>query len=127
MHLDPFIRVNDLPFTASKEDVQRLHGTPLKTGRNSVGLNELDYGSVIYRFQDCGRLEEVTLQAAVVIIGRRSIGFDALSFFLRAEDESCFERAGFLVSPRFGIAFDPTEPFWVTALAAHCLDEWRRL
>lgn len=127
MNLDPFIRVNDLPFTASAEDVRRLYGKPLKTGRNSVGLNELDYGSVIYRFQDCGRLEEVTTQAAVISIGQRSIGFDALSFFIQAEDDDCFERAGFLVSPRFGIAFDSKEPFWVTALAAHCLDEWRRL
>ena len=38
-----------------------------------------------------------------------------------------FRRAGFVVSPAFGLAFDPTEPPWVTALAAHCLAEWRAL
>lgn len=127
MNLDPFTRVDDIPFSASKEEVVRLRGTPQTTGRNGVGLDELDYGPVIYRFQACGRLEEITMQAPIMIIGSRSIAFDALSSFVRATDESCFERARFLVTPRFGFAFDPQEPFWVTALAAHCLDEWRRL
>ena len=36
-------------------------------------------------------------------------------------------RAGFVVSPRFGLAFDPGEPSWVTALARHCLPQWEAL
>ena len=46
---------------------------------------------------------------------------------LRAHDGQVFERAGFVVSPRFGLAFVPAEPDWVTALAAHCVDTWRAL
>jgi hypothetical protein len=38
-----------------------------------------------------------------------------------------FECAGFLVSPRYGLAFVPAEPDWATALAAHCLPAWRAL
>ncbi|WP_418128017.1 hypothetical protein [Variovorax sp. KK3] len=102
-------------------------GQPSKSGRNDVGLNELDYGNVVYRFQDCGRLEEVTTQAPLLIVGQATVGFDALAAFVRSEDSGAFERAGFLVSPRFGLAFDPGEPCWVTALAAHCIGEWRAL
>ena len=40
---------------------------------------------------------------------------------------AAFVRAGFLVSPRFGLAFVPDQPDWVTALAAHCIGAWRAL
>ena len=95
--------------------------------RNGVGLDEMDYGDVVYRFQASGRLEEITLQAQVVAIGNVVVPFDALAAFVRGQDGEAFERAGFLVSPRFGLAFDPTEPFWVTALARHCIPEWEAL
>jgi len=104
-----------------------MRGQPVSTGRNAVGLNELDYLSVVYRFQDGGRLEEITLQARVVNFGNVAVPFDALASFVWREDPGVFERAGFVVSPRFGLAFDPDEPLWVTALAAHCLDAWRAL
>ncbi|MGJ7509037.1 hypothetical protein [Variovorax sp. GT1P44] len=127
MHLDPFVRVDETPFSASREEVVKLRGVPARTCRNGVGLNEMDYQWIVYRFQDCGRLEEITLQARVVNIGNVSVPFAALASFLRANDPSAFEKAGFLVSPLFGLAFDPDEPFWVTALAAHCLDAWRAI
>ena len=127
MNLLPFASVDGTPFSVSREALLKLRGEPLRSGRNGVGLNELDYGSVIYRFQDNGKLEEVTMQAPVLIIGPVTMPFEALASFVRSEDPGAFERAGFVVSPRFGMAFDPDEPFWVTALAAHCLDEWRAI
>ena len=30
-------------------------------------------------------------------------------------------------SPRYGIAFVPDEPCWVTALAKHCVAEWEAI
>lgn len=36
-------------------------------------------------------------------------------------------RARFVVSPLYGIAFDPFEPAWVTALARHCIPQWEAL
>ena len=125
--LAPYEQVDDTPFSASRADIVRVRGTPWKTGRNDVGLNEMDYGDVVYRFQDCGRLEEVTLQAKVVALGNVAVPFAALAPFIRRQDPEAFERAGFLVSPGFGLAFDPGEPFWVTALARHCIPEWRAL
>jgi hypothetical protein len=127
MNLDPFISVDETPFSASREEVLKMRGKPARTGRNGVGLHELDYESVVYRFQDSGWLEEITMQAPVVNIGNLSVPFTALASFVRTTDSSAFERAGFLISPRFGLAFDPEEPFWITALAAHCLDAWRAL
>ena len=127
MKLDPFERVDDTPFTISREGVLRERGAPWREVRNGVGLNEMDYGDVVYRFQDSGRLEEITLEAEVLSIGNVAIPFASLAAFIRANDAEAFERARFLISPAFGLAFDPAEPYWVTALARHCLPEWRRL
>ena len=127
MRLQPYTQVDDTPFSVSSADIERDRGKPWRAGRNGVGLNELDYGEVIFRFQDCGRLEEITLQAKVVTLDNVAIPFDALAAFIRAQDAEAFERAGFLVSPALGLAFDPSEPFWVTALARHCIPEWKAL
>ncbi|RZL90079.1 MAG: hypothetical protein EOP82_16955 [Variovorax sp.] len=127
MNLDPFVRVDETPFSTSREEIVKARGEPTRTCRNGVGLHELDYDSVVYRFQDCGRLEEITMQAPVVNIGDASVPFAELASFVRTSDPSAFEKAGFLITPKFGLAFDPGEPFWVTALAVHCLDSWRAL
>jgi hypothetical protein len=127
MKLHSFIQVDDTPFSASSTEIRRSRGEPWRSQRNGIGLNELDYGDVIYRFQDCGRLEEVTMQAEVVTLGNVAVRFAALAGFIRSQDPEAFERAGFLVSPGFGLAFDPAEPFWVTALARHCIPQWHAL
>ena len=127
MKLDPYVQVDSAPFTLSSRDVLRARGEPWRALRNDVGLNEMDYGDVVYRFQDSGRLEEITLQAEVVHIGNVAVPFESLAAFIRGQDPEAFERAGFLISPQFGMAFDPSEPFWVTALARHCLPEWKSL
>jgi len=127
MKLDPFISVDETSFTTSQDEVVMMRGKPARAGRNSIGLHELDYESVVYRFQDNGRLEEITVQAPVVNIGNLAVPFTALASFVRTSDPSAFERAGFLITPKFGLAFDPDEPCWVTVLAAHCLDSWRAI
>ncbi|HEX6361411.1 MAG TPA: hypothetical protein VFZ93_00535 [Albitalea sp.] len=127
MKLEPFVSVDGTPFSACAEDVLEARGEPARRSRNGIGLDELDYEAVVYRFQDNGRLEEVTMQAPVLTLGTVAVPFGTLDAFVRAQDPSMFERAGFVVSPRFGLAFDPRCPSWVTALAAHCLDAWRAL
>jgi hypothetical protein len=127
MKLNPYVSVDDTPFSATQHDVIAARGEPEKRLRNSVGLNELDYGDVVFRFQDSGRLEEVTKLAPVVIIDGEVVLFLSLAEFMRNNDSSAFERGGFIVSPRFGLAFDPQCPSWVTALARHCIDTWRAL
>ena len=127
MNLEPFVSVDGIPFCATWDDILRRRGAPLRRGRNSVGLNELDYEDTVFRFQDSGRLEEVTARTRVVHLGTLALPYAALEDFIRAHDPSMFERAGFIVSPQYGLAFAPSGGHWVTALAAHCLDEWRAL
>lgn len=127
MKLKPYVLVDSTPFSSSRAQILVQRGQPLQELRNSVGLNELDYGSVVYRFQDSGRLEEVSMRAPVIYIGHVDVPFAGLEAFVRSEDEAAFARAGFIVSPKFGLAFDPNCPTWVTALAAHCIDTWRAL
>lgn len=132
MRLQPFKQVGDTPFSDRRGDVERRLGAPIRVALNAVGLRELDYGHSVFRFQEAtGRLEEVTQHAPVLYLvtpaGIADLPFGALAAFVRAHDTGAFERAGFLVSPRFGLAFVPAEPDWVTALAAHCIDTWRAL
>lgn len=127
MKLDPYVQVDETPFTMTSAELVRARGEPWRALRNGVGLNEMDYGDVVYRFQDCGRLEEITVEAEVVNIGTLAVPFANLAAFIRGHDPGEFERAGFLISPQFGLAFDPSQPYWVTALARHCLPEWKSL
>ena len=125
--LEPFVRLDETAFSASSKDITRLKGEPLRRSRNDVGLNELDYGDVVYRFQDCGRLEEISKEASVLALGTVAVPFGTLASFIRGHDGAAFERAGFLVSPEFGLAFDPAEPCWITAIAKHCVHTWKTL
>jgi hypothetical protein len=127
MRLDPFVSVDGHAFSLSRDAVLQSHGRPLRQDRNGVGLNELDYGGIVFRFQDNGRLEEITTEARVIDLGAIAVPFGSLQAFIGEHDDDAFRRAGFLVSPRFGLAFDAKEPFWVTALARHCLPQWRAL
>ncbi len=67
------------------------------------------------------------MQAPIVNLGKIIVPFSALGSFIQNQDPAMFEKAGFIVSPRFGLAFDPDCPTWVTALAEHCLDSWRAI
>ena len=129
MRLQPFSQVDDLPFTATAEQLRQRRGAPGREGDNEVGLHELDYGHAVYRFQlSTGRLEEVTMRAPVLHLPDGvAVPFASLAAFLREHDPHTFRAGGFIVSPAFGIAFDPSDSNWVTALAAHALPEWRKL
>lgn len=132
MRLRPFVKVDDTPFDVSRAQIESTWGAPRSTVTRGVGLIELDYGRAVFRFQvSSGRLEEVTERAPVIYLvtkdGVVDVPFSTLGTFVRQRDSEIFERAGFVVSPRFGLAFVPDEPDWVTALAAHCIATWRRL
>lgn len=127
MRLTPYASVDSTTFATRRSDLLAARGAPERCSRNAVGLSEMDYGDAVFRFQDNGRLEEITQQAPVLHLGAVAIPFAALDRFVREHDPAAFERAGFVVSPAFGIAFDPQCPSWVTALAAHAIDAWRAL
>ena len=127
MKIQPYVAVDDLAFSMGSGELLARKGTPLHSSRNSVGLTEMDYGDSVFRFQDCGRLEEVTKRARLIQLPDAAVPFQFLEGFVRSQDPASFERAGFVVSPRFGLAFAPASPDWVTALAQHCIETWRSL
>ena len=129
MKLAPFTQVDDLPFTTTAEELRQRRGAPGREADNDVGMRELDYGNAVYRFQQStGRLEEVTMRAPVLHLPDGvAVPFASLAAFLREHDGGAFRAGGFIVSPAFGLAFDPSDSNWVTALAAHALPEWRKL
>jgi hypothetical protein len=127
VQLDPYRSFGGYAFSLQREDLIKRCGEPLSARRNEVALNEMDYGNVVLRFRDSGRLEEITARVAVLHLGAVAVPFENLQAFVQAQDEAAFWRARFLVSPAFGFAFDPTEPPWLTALAKHCLPEWEAL
>lgn len=125
--LTPFEAFDSIPFKLGVDALLSRFGPPDRCARNAAALNEYDYGDRVVRFQDCGRLEEITRRAPVLQIGAVAVPFGALGGFVRSQDDGAFERAGFLVSPRYGLALVPGEPDWVTALARHCIPTWRAL
>ena len=127
MRLDPYRSFAGHAFSSTRDDLLKQRGAPMHARRNEVGLNEMDYGDMVLRFQDSGRLEEITAQAPVLHLGSVAVPFANLQAFVQQHDPHAFWRARFLVSRALGIAFDPTEPAWVTALAVHCLPEWEAL
>ncbi len=127
MHLTPYARVDDIDFDCSPQALVERLGEPQSVTRNDVALTAYDYGDRVFRFQDSGRLEEITQRVPVLHLGTLAIPFTALAGFVRAQDDAAFERAGFLVSPRFGLTFVPQEPNWLTALAQHCIATWQAL
>lgn len=135
MKLRPYAQVDEVSFQLTPADALARYGRPVRRSRNGVGLNELDYGARVLRFQDGGRLEEVTQRAPVLYVVEQAVvpsqvidlPFGRLHSWVRREDGQAFARAGFVISPRLGLAFVPGEPDWVTALAAHCIDTWRQL
>ena len=127
MRIEPFVSIDGNSFAIMQDEVLRARGLPAHQCRNEVGLNELDYTNIVFRFQDSGRLEEVTAQAPVLSFGSVVVPFANLESFIRNQDPAAFTRARFLVSPAFGLAFDPSEQFWVTGLAKHCIPQWAAL
>jgi len=125
--LTPFIAFDGIPFSLSVDELIADLGLPDRSWRNAAALNEYDYGHSVFRFQDCGRLEEITKRTPVLQVGAVAVPFGALRGFVLGQDGEAFERAGFVVSPRYGIAFVADEPDWVTALARHCILTWRTL
>lgn len=127
MKLTPYTQVDDVSFAVTPTDLLLRKGRPALEGRNGIGLQEMDYGDSVFRFQDSGQLEEVTRQTSVLQLPNAAVPLKFLGRFVRDQDPSSFERGGFIVSPRYGFAFAPDSSGWITALARHCIETWRAM
>lgn len=127
MQVVPFERVGVIVFSTTQEQLLRTLGPPLQEHHNRACLHEYEYPTEIYRYDQTGQLEEVSFYAVDVFLGNQSVGFQELGAYVRSHDVLTFEGHGFLVSPRFGVAFDPESPCWTTAISRGVVEKWRVL
>ena len=125
MRIVPFESVGEIKFSASREDVIAALGQPDQEVSNKIGLLELKYQNIIVRLDKSGSIEEITAHAPALNLGKNCILFAELAAYIHQHDHSVFKSVGFLVSPNFGLAFDPDYPSWVTAIIKHSVNLWR--
>ena len=127
MKIKQFKSVDGIGLDISQSELIKLKGEPVRVEVNSVGLTECDYENSIFRFDSNDDLNELTVNALTLEIDGEAIQFDELLDFIKANDHEFFERYGFIVSPKFGVAFDPEFPCWVTVLAKVGLIGWQEI
>jgi hypothetical protein len=127
MRIEPFSMLDDVSLSANRDELSQLLGAPVSNNVNRLGLDEFDYGGQVFRFEPSGFLSEVTIKAERVEFGQISVPFTALADFISSNDPDSFEKYGFIVSPAYGVAFDPEHRPWVTVLTRGGLDEWKKL
>lgn len=127
MKIEPYKKVGEVSLEVREDELLRDLGDPNSKSTNSIGLVEFDFGSRVFRFDPSGALDEVTIESEVVELESASIPFKYLAARLKAEDAGVFEKYGFIVSPKFGLAFDPEHSPWVTVLTKKGLAAWRKV
>ncbi|MCE2570374.1 hypothetical protein [Motilimonas eburnea] len=123
----PYKSINEIPFDSAESEVIERFGPPDSTGVNSIGLQELDYGESIYRFESSGKLVEVTVNLEKLALDSDVVQFCDLEGYLTKKDVGIFNKFGFLVSPKFGLAFDPDHKHWITFFRESGLEDWRNI
>ncbi|MEC5388314.1 hypothetical protein VVD49_21455 [Uliginosibacterium sp. H3] len=116
-----------MSFGIDRNELERVLGSPERENKSRLWASELQYPAGVYRFNSDGKLKEVSADAAELEIEGERVSFESLRPFLEQRDKEWFERVGFLVSPKFGIAFDPNFPSWVTAFSQSELPLWRSI
>jgi len=124
MKFSPFKSINGIPFNYSKDDIIQAIGNPENVTVNNLGWEELNYDEFIFRLDKKGKLVEVTANLENVDLNGIKIQYRHLKEYLSKNDNEVFDRVGFTVSPRFGIAFDSEHQFWVTHFRQSELEGW---
>lgn len=134
MKVVPYESAWGAPFGSSCQDVSAIFGAPQRISSATAKKRlEYHYPSVIFRFDDQLRLVEATADVEYVDVegcsmpgaARAEVAFVELGFVIAKLDNASFSTFGFLVSPMFGVAFDPECRHWLTAFAASELSKWQ--
>jgi hypothetical protein len=97
--------VGDFPFGASRAALTAV-GRPVREGVNRIGLHEVEFGEIIYRFEDDAFVEASFPLPSSLTIDDRQVEGASLIAFLRKHDPSFREVHGFGVAHlRFGCRF----------------------
>lgn len=124
MKIEPFAALGEITFGSDQATVVARLGEPQRTSTSRTGEFELHYPRIVVRLAK-GRVVEATADSKAIQLGGAEVPFQTLSAFVRAQDQGVFERTGFVVSPKYGIAFDPAFPCWVTAFPRERLASWQ--
>lgn len=133
MHLTPYIEVTGVPFGAAETLVLSNLGAAHRRTVDYLGRLELAFEARAFRFSaQTGLFVEATLCSEYFQIDGCALpgakggeaAFVELGFTVAKLDADSFERNGFIVSPRFGVAFDPHHAPFLTAFARSELPEW---
>jgi hypothetical protein len=123
--LKPYQSFDGIEFEADEATIIKSLGAPISQRINDLGYKELEYAEGYYRLQE-NALKEMTLDLRIVPMPQQKVYFVSLKRFIHKNDDGCFERSGFYVSPKLGIAFDPYFPSWVTIFSKTELPQWRK-
>ena len=127
MRIEPFSKLGHVSLNISRNELELVLGAPSAKRTNRIGLEEHDYEDSVYRFQASGVLSEVTIRAVHVEFGNIGVAFANLAGFIASNDPLSVEKHGFILSPRYGVAFDPEHRPWLTVLTKTGLDAWQKL
>lgn len=127
MKIKPYKSIDEICLEITEVNLLRHLGNPKNKKANNIGLMEYDFGSKVFRFDEHGALYEVTIGTETLELNNVSISFKQLATFIKYNDVAFFEYCGFIVSPEFGVAFDPEHSPWVTVLTKAGLAAWQNV
>ncbi len=127
MNIEPYKSVGVVNLDVQVIELLELFGMPERKETNHIGLVEYDYGSQIFRFDSAGILEEITVDAESIELDGITIPFSKLPSYIKAEDTGLFERYGSIISPKFGLAFNPDHQSWVTVITKSGIVAWEKI
>ncbi|GDY36444.1 hypothetical protein [Acidovorax sp. NB1] len=119
--------VGAVGFEIDRNELEEILGPSDRQVKSRIWALELHYAAGVYRFGQDGKLKEVSIDSSQLEIEGESVSFTGLKLFFEQCDDELFARYGFLVSPRFGMAFDQHYPSWVTAFTHSELSLWRSI
>lgn len=126
MKINPYFAANEVAFGSAQSTVITRFGQPLCVGNSYLGDIEFEYRNATFRFcPESQELIEVTADSPILFLENLAVRYEVLLEFLRENDEGLFERIGFFVSPKYGIAFDPDHPSYVSAFPKSELAWWQ--
>lgn len=125
MKIDAYKSVGLVNLGTRRGDLINLLGAPEREAKSRIFALEIRYPGSLYRFDSDDVLKEISIDAPELEIKGESVSFEHLGAFLEQRDTEMFERSGFLVSPRYGLAFDQYFPSWVTFFPREDLQLWR--
>ena len=127
MKIDPYKQLDGIDLNTSSKQIIAEVGLLSTVRQNDIGFTEYDFGKYVFRFESSGNLSEVTADCPSVDLETQTVLFEELEAFVKRSDPQYFDKLGFLVSPRYGIAFDPDCSPWVTVLTSSGLRCWKNV